>query len=156
MHLRTLFIEPFNVLLKVRNGLSELSPLMLINSAQGSSQNGRLCGDGGTVSGNTSSNALFVNFRTDGSGSGAGFLMEYRELSNNDGCGPADIFLDDSQDQVYLTTPRFPNTPPPHSECVWLIHAPRGKTIQLGQSTFRRPNVNVSTSVPFMLHHAPN
>ena len=139
--------------------MSELSPLMLINSAQGSSQNGRLCGDGGTVSGNTSSNALFVNFRTDGSGSGAGFLMEYRELSNNDGCGSADIFLDDSQDQVDLTTPRFPNTPPPHSECVWLVHAPRGKTIQLGQSIacqlFAVLNVNVSTSVPFMLHHAP-
>ena len=34
------------------------------------------------------------------------------------------------QGDTWLTSPDYPNTPPPHSECVWVVHAPRGKSVQ--------------------------
>ena len=71
----------------LRNGLSELSPLMLINSNQAGGQNGRICQPITPSSANTSSNSLLLRFTSDGEGSGSGFLMEWKETLPDHGCG---------------------------------------------------------------------
>ena len=101
---------------------------MLINPRQEDNQNGRLCGHYTPQPGNTSSNGLFVQFRSDASGQGRGFKLLYRQLSF--GCG-GHVQLTDLNPEFDLTTPDYPRTPPAHSECVWTISAPRGKRVQL-------------------------
>ena len=62
--------------------------------------------------------------------------MEYQELGF--GCG-GHVYLRDSTDPnmaVRITSPNHPSTPPPHSECIWIIMAPAGKEVQLGKELY--------------------
>ena len=35
--------------------------------------------------------------------------------------------------ETHITSPNHPNTPPPHSECIWIISAPAGREVQFGK-----------------------
>ena len=121
--------------LTLRNGGTPTSPLMLINPEQGTNQNGRLCGSTIPNAVNTSSNIFSVSFISNGDGNqGSGFQLGFRELSF--GCG-GHVYLQDSLDpnmEVYITSPNYPNTPPAHAECIWIIMAPAGKEVQFDVS----------------------
>ena len=61
--------------------------------------------------------------------------MEYEELGF--GCG-GHVYLRDSagpNSEVHINSPNFPNTPPAHSECIWIIMAPPGKEVQFGKNS---------------------
>lgn len=116
--------------LMLRNGISNASPLMLINRRQGDNQNGRVCLNGlSSEPVNTTSNHLYVNFHSDGNEERSGFMMRYRELDN--ACGGHFSLQEGDLNDFSLLTPNFPDTPPPRSECEWVITAPRGQRIRI-------------------------
>lgn len=114
--------------LQIRNGQWEDSPLILMNSAQGSDQNGRLCGSSLSGQRNSSSNFLHVTFHSDATGSGTGFKLTYRELGFN--CG-GQVHLTTDRPDVTFTSPNYPHMPPLHTECIWIIMSPPGQRIQI-------------------------
>ena len=62
--------------------------------------------------------------------------MEYNEL--NFGCG-GHVYLRDAEGPNMVTQinpPNYPGTPPPHTECIWIVMAPAGKEVQLGKFLF--------------------
>ena len=74
--------------------------------------------------------------------SGSGFQMEYGELDY--GCG-GHVYLRDQVDPnlaVQIKPPNFPGTPPPHTECIWIVMAPAGKEVQFGNLNFSSIRVN--------------
>ncbi|XP_040577951.1 cubilin [Lepeophtheirus salmonis] len=121
---------PDNDYLTLRNGESNLSPLILINNNQGNSQNGRICGSTLPSKFNTSSNHLSISFKSSDSRvrRGNGFKLLYRELSIS--CGEF-IHLSSHMKETILTSPNYPNVPQAHSECYWKIVTVPGKRIQL-------------------------
>ncbi|CAB4054630.1 CD109 [Lepeophtheirus salmonis] len=121
---------PDNDYLTLRNGESNLSPLILINNNQGNSQNGRICGSTLPSKFNTSSNHLSISFKSSDSRvrRGNGFKLRYRELSIS--CGEF-IHLSSHMKETILTSPNYPNVPQAHSECYWKIVTVPGKRIQL-------------------------
>ena len=69
--------------------------------------------------------------------------MEYEELRF--GCG-GHVYLRDSLGpnmEVHITSPNHPATPPPHSECIWIIMAPAGKEVQFGRKLNTRINLKI-------------
>ena len=71
--------------------------------------------------------------------SGSGFQLEYNEL--NFGCG-GHVYLRDAEGPNMVTQmnpPNYPGTPPPHTECIWIVMAPAGKEVQLGKFIFYQP-----------------
>ena len=65
--------------------------------------------------------------------SGSGFQMEYDELEY--GCG-GHVYLRDMVDPnlaVQIKPPNFPGSPPPYTECIWIVMAPAGKEVQFGK-----------------------
>jgi len=57
-----------------------------------------------------------------------GFSLTYSEVSV--GCG-GEIFLTDETPTSTISSPNFPQIPPPDTECEWYISAPQGKEVQL-------------------------
>ena len=55
-------------------------------------------------------------------------FSRYRETTF--GCGGR-ILLSANQPDFDISSPNYPNVPPPHAECVWVIVAPAGKRIQI-------------------------
>eukprot|EP00094_Tigriopus_californicus_P007480 TCALIF_07202-PA protein Name:"Similar to CUBN Cubilin (Canis familiaris)" AED:0.20 eAED:0.21 QI:0/0.76/0.57/0.97/0.85/0.88/35/0/3998 len=123
-----LTFETVHSLLQIRNGQWEDSPLILLNSAQGSDQNGRVCGSSLPSQRNSSSNFLYVKFHSDATGSGAGFKLTYRELGFN--CGGR-VHLSSDRPEMTFTSPNYPHMPPFHTECIWTIMSPPGQKIQV-------------------------
>ena len=67
--------------------------------------------------------------------------MEYETLGF--GCG-GHVYLRDSLGpnmEVHITSPNHPATPPPHSECIWIIMAPAGKEVQFGMKLYNESNI---------------
>ena len=77
---------------------------------------------------NTTTNLLHVTFVSDGVGAARGFSLAYREVS--DGCG-GNLVLTDSDTELDVTSPRYPNAPAPNTECAWVVIAPAGKRIHV-------------------------
>ena len=55
-------------------------------------------------------------------------INRYRETTF--GCG-GQILLSADQADFDFSSPNYPNVPPPHAECVWVITAPPGKRVQI-------------------------
>ena len=71
---------------------------------------------------------MSVQFNTDGSGTGKGFRMHFKQTDF--GCG-GQVRLTESEPEEIIMSPNHPNMPPPHSECVWYVIAPAEHRIQV-------------------------
>lgn len=56
------------------------------------------------------------------------FKMVYREISL--ACGGR-ISLSTDNNSTLIMSPRYPNVPPPHTECEWIIMAPAGERLHM-------------------------
>ena len=114
----------------LRNGDDpDTSPLMLIHPGQSrEQQNGRLCGTQRPARWNTTSNVMSVDFHSDGSGSGKGFRMYFKQTDF--GCG-GQVRLSPEEPEVDIISLNYPNVPPPHAECIWSVIAPNEHRIQV-------------------------
>ena len=122
----------------MRNGERPTSPFFLINPSQGSNQNGHICGTTLPQTKNTSSNTLYVSFKSDSSTTGQGFKLRYKELSN--GCGGSIVLTSETPEED-LMSPNYPNIPPQHTECIWTIIVPQGERVHM-----ELENLDVRTS----------
>ncbi|KAK3892747.1 hypothetical protein Pcinc_003437 [Petrolisthes cinctipes] len=101
---------------ELRDGSDSSSPLL-----------GRYCTmSQGFVSVNSTSNTLWIRFRSDWSGSGRGFKAQYHTNCNRVVRGHRGV----------ITTPNFPNPYPHDRNCTWIIEAPRGNSINASFSEF--------------------
>ncbi|GFG35967.1 hypothetical protein Cfor_02931, partial [Coptotermes formosanus] len=102
----------------LRNGRSRLSPML---------GQGRYCGTQAPANiPETSGNELSVTFV--GLSTAAVFKLVYREVSV--ACGGR-ILLSAGDSSTVIMSPRYPNVPPPHTECEWIIMAPAGERLHL-------------------------
>ena len=122
----------------MRNGERPTSPFFLINPSQGPNQNGHICGSTLPQTKNTSSNSLYVSFKSDSSVTGQGFKLRYKELSN--GCGGSIVLTPETPEEE-LMSPNYPNIPPQHTECIWTIIVPQGEKVHM-----ELENLDVKTS----------
>ena len=53
-----------------------------------------------------------------------------QDFFNNFSCGGS-IQLDRDISTLELSSPNYPQVPPAHAECIWVIMAPPGKRVQL-------------------------
>ncbi|XP_041486764.1 cubilin isoform X1 [Microtus oregoni] len=90
--------------------------------------NGRFCGIYPPSTLFTSDNEMFVQFISDNSNSGQGFKIRYEAKSL--ACG-GDIYIHDANSDGYVTSPNYPANYPQNVECIWILEAPSGKSIQL-------------------------
>ncbi|OXA47104.1 Cubilin [Folsomia candida] len=102
----------------VRNGGSENSPFLGA---------GRYCGSTAPSLPETSGNQLHVSFRS-WTSNRRGFSLVYEEVGA--GCG-GEIYLTDQVPSTIISSPNFPNIPPPFTECEWRISVPQGEAVQL-------------------------
>ncbi|XP_045623432.1 cubilin [Procambarus clarkii] len=101
---------------EVRDGSTPQSPLL-----------GRYCsGNQVFVSINSSSNALWIRFRSDYSESGRGFKAQYMTECNRVLRGHRGV----------ITTPGYPDPYPHNRNCTWTIQAPAGNSINASFSEF--------------------
>lgn len=56
-----------------------------------------------------------------------GVILKFNEVSVN--CG-GDFELTSEYSNINISSPNYPNVPPPHTVCIWKIYAPAGETIQ--------------------------
>ncbi|XP_010605410.1 cubilin [Fukomys damarensis] len=129
------FEEPFQIpsrdmfcsqgdYLVLKNGPDIYSPPL---GTQG--RNGHFCGSHPSSTLFTSDNQMFVQFISDNSSNGGqGFNMRYEAKSL--ACGGY-IYIHDDDSTGYVTSPNYPNSYPPHADCVWIISAPPGKSIRV-------------------------
>ncbi|XP_059613843.1 cubilin homolog [Phlebotomus argentipes] len=102
-----------------KNGGSEDSPLL---------GEGKYCGEGQKPDiPETISNRAYVKFEYGGNYR-TRFQMTYREV--NLACGGT-IHLTEDVNSTVITSPNYPNIPHPHTECVWLIFAPNGESMNV-------------------------
>ncbi|KAH3692443.1 hypothetical protein DPMN_194284 [Dreissena polymorpha] len=103
------------------NGGSATSP-PLGNSS------GKYCGTSAPAIMETSSNNLFVNFISDGSGSGVGFSLAFNEVHVT--CG-GQLSLSATRTSGMFTSPNYPLLYPQNVDCIWVISAPANERIQM-------------------------
>ncbi|RZF39688.1 hypothetical protein LSTR_LSTR013176 [Laodelphax striatellus] len=101
----------------LKNGETSASPNLGV---------GKFCGTDIPVLPDTSSNHLYVKYPA--LIHARGFKLLYREVSLN--CG-WDIKLAKNNDTQIITTRNYPSTPDPHTECVWRVTAPPGRSIHI-------------------------
>ncbi|XP_021504160.1 cubilin isoform X2 [Meriones unguiculatus] len=109
--------------LVVRNGPDNRSPPL---GPPGG--NGRFCGVYTPSTLFTSDNEMFVQFISDNSNGGQGFKIRYEAKSV--ACGGR-IYIHGADSDGYVTSPNYPANYPQHAECIWILEAPPGKSIQL-------------------------
>lgn len=56
------------------------------------------------------------------------FKLVYREVSL--ACGGR-VVLSEGNNSTLIMSPRYPNVPPPHTECEWIIMAPAGERLHV-------------------------
>lgn len=93
-----------------------------------SGRNGRFCGIYTPSTLFTSDNEMFVQFISDNSNGGQGFKIRYEAKSF--ACGGS-IYIHGADSDGYVTSPNYPANYPQHAECIWILEAPPGKSIQL-------------------------
>ncbi|XP_046466404.1 cubilin [Neodiprion pinetum] len=87
---------------------------------------GRYCNSNNPLTINTTTNIATIRFRSDFSGSGRGFHINYRAVCHRK--------LDDFRGVI--ESPNFPNNYPNHENCSWLIEAPMGNKLNITFSHF--------------------
>ncbi|XP_047482510.1 LOW QUALITY PROTEIN: cubilin-like [Penaeus chinensis] len=105
--------------LLIRNGDSPSSPFLGA---------GKFCGTATPQVTDSSSNVLSLEFVSDNSDGNKGFKLRYYETA--DACGGNHRLTADLT-RLTVTSPNYPNSPDPHTECAWVILAPAGKAISL-------------------------
>ncbi|XP_003786834.1 cubilin [Otolemur garnettii] len=90
--------------------------------------NGHFCGSRPSSTLFTSDNEMFVRFISDSSNEGQGFKIKYEAKSL--ACG-GNIYIHDADSAGYVTSPNHPDNYPQHTDCIWIIAAPQGKSIRL-------------------------
>lgn len=90
--------------------------------------NGRFCGIYTPSTLFTSDNEMFVQFISDNSNGGQGFKIRYEAKSL--ACG-GNIYIHGADSDGYVTSPNYPANYPQHAECIWILEAPSGQSIQL-------------------------
>uniref|UniRef100_A0A8C3CRJ2 Cubilin n=1 Tax=Cairina moschata TaxID=8855 RepID=A0A8C3CRJ2_CAIMO len=108
---------------ELKNGLDAASPPLV--SGRG---NGRFCGSSPLSTMYTTDNQLFVHFISDSRNEGQGFKLKYEAKSLD--CG-GNIYINDFNPSGYTTSPNYPDSYPPHVDCVWTITAPNGHAVEL-------------------------
>uniref|UniRef100_A0A182NM22 Cubilin n=1 Tax=Anopheles dirus TaxID=7168 RepID=A0A182NM22_9DIPT len=98
----------------IMNGIDDHSPLL-----------GRYSGTELPSDIRTGSNRAFVQYRPGISGANR-FRLVYREVGIE--CG-GDIVLSAQYNSTVITTPNYPEVPPPHTECYWKVLAPAGQLL---------------------------
>ncbi|XP_049840781.1 cubilin-like [Schistocerca gregaria] len=106
-----------NEFLMLKNGGSEDSPLL---------GNGKYCGPKPTDQLQTTGNKLFVKFV--GHRRSEGFKIKFQQVSHS--CGGNYILTRDMR-SVTISSPRYPQIPPPHTECIYVFTAPAGEDLQI-------------------------
>ncbi|KAL3836256.1 hypothetical protein ACJMK2_021695 [Sinanodonta woodiana] len=94
----------------------------------GPSTSGRYCGNMAPARLETSSNFLYINFISDGSGTAAGFNLIFNQISVT--CG-GQIQLSNNGNSSVFSSPNYPNNYPHNVDCMWVITAPASKRIQV-------------------------
>ncbi|KAF5282685.1 hypothetical protein FQA39_LY17492 [Lamprigera yunnana] len=74
---------------------------------------------------NTTGNYLYVKYF---GFPGKSFQLSYEEVSQN--CGGL-IMLSDKSKETTISSPNYPNIPPPFTECYWTIRAPPGESLRV-------------------------
>ncbi|KAK5640278.1 hypothetical protein RI129_011089 [Pyrocoelia pectoralis] len=74
---------------------------------------------------NTTGNQLYVKFLAF---PGQSFKLLYKEMSSN--CGGS-IVLSKYYNATTISSPNYPNIPPPFCECLWTIMAPPGESLRV-------------------------
>uniref|UniRef100_A0A8B9TKW5 Cubilin n=1 Tax=Anas platyrhynchos TaxID=8839 RepID=A0A8B9TKW5_ANAPL len=108
---------------ELKNGLDAAAPPLV--SGRG---NGRFCGSSPLSTMYTTDNQLFVHFISDSRNEGQGFKLKYEAKSLD--CG-GNIYINDFNPSGYTTSPNYPDSYPPHVDCVWTITAPNGHAVEL-------------------------
>ena len=108
-------------MLQLLNGGNAASPPL------GNAADGRYCGNSPPPVMETSSNRLFVNFVSDGFASAVGFKIDYEEVHVS--CGGSIRLVDDSSTSTVMS-PNYPQNYPHNVDCVWVITAPAGESVQ--------------------------
>uniref|UniRef100_A0A182Q2J3 CUB domain-containing protein n=1 Tax=Anopheles farauti TaxID=69004 RepID=A0A182Q2J3_9DIPT len=98
----------------VMNGIDNDSPLL-----------GRYNGTELPSAFGTGSNRAFVQYVPSRTGANR-FRLAYREVGIE--CG-GDIVLNAQYKPTVITTPNYPEIPPPHTECIWKVLAPAGQVL---------------------------
>ncbi|CAK8682879.1 unnamed protein product [Clavelina lepadiformis] len=111
--------------LQLLNGRDADSPPLNLNHGDGS---GRYCGSSPPLNLQTSSNGLFVRFRTDANTNAVGFRFTYTSLAGS--CG-AELRLTDQVTSATLTSPNYPSNYPEGIDCYWIIVVPATESVQL-------------------------
>ncbi|KAJ3659671.1 hypothetical protein Zmor_011346 [Zophobas morio] len=106
-----------NNYLMIRNGIFSDSPIL---------GDGKYCGDQLPSILKTTGNNAYIKYQ--GQSSAANFKMRYREVSY--ACG-GEITLNQFENVTEISSPNYPQIPPPHIECVWRIIAPPGEIIRI-------------------------
>ncbi|XP_040403063.1 cubilin [Cygnus olor] len=108
---------------ELKNGLDAAVPPLV--SGRG---NGRFCGSSPISTMYTTDNQLFVHFISDSRNEGQGFKLKYEAKSLD--CG-GNIYINDFNPSGYTSSPNYPDSYPPHVDCVWTITAPNGHAVEL-------------------------
>lgn len=108
-----------NSYVTIRNGIDESSPYV---------GDGQYCGKviPPTIP-PTSSNRAFVKYKVNIPMLNS-FKLRYSEVQHS--CG-GEIRLSARNNSIIVTTPNYPNIPPPHIDCTWTILVPTGERIRV-------------------------
>ncbi|CRL00998.1 CLUMA_CG014207, isoform A [Clunio marinus] len=101
----------------IHNGIDFASPLL---------GDGTFCGEGRPEIPATSSNRAYVKFKNTMYKNR--FILRYYEIQHK--CG-GEIRLTATKSSAIISSPNYPNIPPPHIECTWTVFAPIGETVKL-------------------------
>lgn len=107
-----------NSYVTIRNGLDEYSPYV---------GDGQYCGKVLPTIPPTSSNRAFVKYKVNIPMLNS-FKLRYSEVQHS--CG-GQIRLSARNNSIIVTTPNYPNIPPPHIQCTWTILVPTGERIRV-------------------------
>ncbi|XP_049840768.1 cubilin-like [Schistocerca gregaria] len=106
-----------NEFLMLKNGDSDDSPLLGSGKYCGQKPNGQL---------QTTGNKLFVKFV--GHRHSEGFRIRFQQVSQS--CGGNYVLTRDIRN-VTISSPRYPQIPIPHVECIYIFTAPAGEDLQI-------------------------
>ncbi|XP_055956776.1 cubilin-like [Patella vulgata] len=120
------FNLPGNDYVLLLNGGNSASPPL--GNGTDKSGNGRYYGNSLPSALETSSNLLYVNFISDASTSGSGFSMIYSKVKVT--CGGR-LTLTNSVTSGYFMSPNYPKNYPHNVDCINLIMAPGGESVQV-------------------------
>ncbi|XP_015589651.1 cubilin [Cephus cinctus] len=103
--------------LMLKNGGSDTSPIL---------DKGKFCGNTPISSLQTTGNQLYVKHV--GYNQISTFKLTYKEVGLD--CGER-VIMSKDQNRFEISSPNYPNIPPPFSECIWTFLAPAGERLAI-------------------------